>query len=336
MNAPSRHTELHALLDANHEFSLMHSDTTNHCPMALTALAEMGAEPHQLRAFFDFWESERAEPAEPVEYDIGWGRWDAALGRLDAFPALLRVMEERVAARGVEDTARQVLASLPFSPGGGAFHPLIRLAFALRAGHAGEAAAGLAYYLSGYLRLPAGLDAQAPAASAEDGLARLSRALAGWNSPDYWIHDRFDAVLADPRFAAALPGAPQTADWLDALARAALRVYWQTDNFTALHMVTATLALRDVLEHLPGLPAEDWYPALWQTFCVAYVSIGAPALEAEELPDAQPAWPLLLQRVLNVRNEHVIKLVYACHREFQRSGDVFYHAAAARALWDAV
>ncbi|UGA39638.1 hypothetical protein JOS77_09400 [Chromobacterium haemolyticum] len=85
MNAPSRHTELHALLDANHEFSLMHSDTTNHCPMALTALAEMGAEPHQLRAFFDFWESERAEPAEATRYDIGWGRWDTAVGRLDAF-----------------------------------------------------------------------------------------------------------------------------------------------------------------------------------------------------------------------------------------------------------
>ncbi|RBH41162.1 hypothetical protein C3F00_041040, partial [Pseudomonas sp. MWU13-2860] len=173
-----------------------------------------------------------------------------------------------------------------------------------------------AYYLCAYLRLPADLDAQAPAASAEAGLEQLSRALAGWNSPDYWIHDRFDAVLADPRFAAALPGAPQTPDWLDELARAALRVYWQTDNFTALHMVTATLALRDVLEHLPGLAAEDWHPALWRTFCVAYVCIGAPALEAAELPDAQPAWPLLLQRVLKLRNEHVIKLVYACHREF--------------------
>ncbi|MGR2680643.1 questin oxidase family protein [Chromobacterium haemolyticum] len=336
MNAPSRHTELHALLDANHEFSLMHSDTTNHCPMALTALAEMGAEPHQLRAFFDFWESERAEPAEATRYDIGWGRWDTAVGRLDAFPALLRVMEERVAACGVEETVREVLGSLPFSPGGGAFHPLIRLAFALRADHDGEAAAGLAYYLSSYLCLPAGLNANAPVASVEDGLASLSRAMGGWNSADDWIHERFDAVLADPRFAAALPGAPKTANWLDALARMALRVYWQTDNFTALHMVTATLALRDVLEHLPGLPAEAWRPALWQTFCVAYVSIGAPALEAEELPEAQPAWPLLLQRVLNVRNEHVIKLVYACQREFQRSGDVFYHAAAARALWDAV
>ena len=43
---------LYSLLDANQAFALNGRGTTNHCPMALHALHEMGASPQQLQRFF--------------------------------------------------------------------------------------------------------------------------------------------------------------------------------------------------------------------------------------------------------------------------------------------
>ena len=54
---------LYSLLDANQAFALNGRGTTNHCPMALHALYEMGASPQQLQQFFTHWQNTRALPA---------------------------------------------------------------------------------------------------------------------------------------------------------------------------------------------------------------------------------------------------------------------------------
>ena len=54
---------LYALLDANQAFALNGRGTTNHCPMALHALHEMGASPRQLQHFFTHWQTTQALPA---------------------------------------------------------------------------------------------------------------------------------------------------------------------------------------------------------------------------------------------------------------------------------
>ena len=51
---------LYPLLDANQSFALNGRGTTNHCPMALHALHEMGASPRQLRRFFAHWQTTQA------------------------------------------------------------------------------------------------------------------------------------------------------------------------------------------------------------------------------------------------------------------------------------
>lgn len=62
---------LHHLLDANRAFALNGKGTTNHCPMALHALHEMGASPRQLQHFFDHWQATHALPSGETSQDEG-------------------------------------------------------------------------------------------------------------------------------------------------------------------------------------------------------------------------------------------------------------------------
>jgi hypothetical protein len=88
MGSDSIHLKLNALLDANRRFDLAAKGTTNHCPMALVALAAMGAPPARLQAFFDRWEREYALLAPPVDTTVSRSEWKAHLGERAAFGAL--------------------------------------------------------------------------------------------------------------------------------------------------------------------------------------------------------------------------------------------------------
>ena len=69
---------LHQLLDANQAFALNGRGTTNHCPMALHALHEMGASPARLQRFFAHWQANHALPGgeqqqgDEKEMQFGW------------------------------------------------------------------------------------------------------------------------------------------------------------------------------------------------------------------------------------------------------------------------
>lgn len=140
---------LYALLDANQAFALNGRGTTNHCPMALHALHEMGASPRQLQRFFTHWQTTQALPSGVDNQ----GEEEEAL-----FVALRQQLLTRFAEEGWLPCFEELLAQR-FSPAGGAFHPLIRFACALENGHLGEQAAALAAWQCKALILPAGTGA---------------------------------------------------------------------------------------------------------------------------------------------------------------------------------
>jgi hypothetical protein len=53
----------------------------------------------------------------------------------------------------------------------------------------------------------------------------------------------------------------------------------QTQNFTALQMVTGIFAARLVLDTLQQPLISQILGSLWSSFCVAYISIGAPEID---------------------------------------------------------
>ncbi|MFM5085262.1 questin oxidase family protein [Aeromonas media] len=311
---------LYPLLDANQSFALNGRGTTNHCPMALHALHEMGASPRQLRRFFAHWQTTQALPA-----GVGnQGEEEESL-----FVALRQRLLTRLAEEGWLPSFGELLTQR-FSPAGGAFHPLIRFACALENGHLGEQAAALAAWQCKALILPAGTGA--PCRDVTRLLTGLSAHWEGSSWEGEWITARLRQVAADPRWPDSLPRSLDDGeDVLVQLAEAALPLYWQTRNFTVLHLVTGSRAAAIVARHLPDELKDAWQSLMWQAVAAAYITVGAPRLQAQRWPDTTGLdWAQVLPRAIESLDDHVIKLVHCCWRE--RAHSPHYLAVAARAV----
>lgn len=110
-----------------------------------------------------------------------------------------------------------------------------------------------------------------------------------------------DAVVGALRIDAATLGT---------LARLAARHYARSGDFTLLHLVTASHAVRVLMAFVDApLPAVGWF---WRAYAAAHAASGAVIAG----PAPQPlAWPALVEAALASDDEHVIKLVDACREE---------------------
>ena len=332
METPHVQARLRQLLDENAQFALDARGTTNHCPMALVALARMGASPERLQDFFKRWTQTYALRETHREFPVAGKSWLAQLGVPAAFSSLRKHFLESIGASNPAEVLREVISRAPFAPATGAFHALIRIGYGLESGHAGEIAAGLAAYVSNNLTIDVEWSGREAARSVEDGLAVLSGRLSGRTWPGSSITSRLKAVAADPDFEDALRAPPMSPAFLDDIARAAIELYWQTANFTVLHMVTGTYAARSVLAQLPEELAGQLGPSIWTAFCAAFVSVGAPKPVSRNTPEISAGWPEILKRATESQDDHVIKMVYTCFRESRRDPDSPYLASASRIL----
>lgn len=328
-NTNTTQATLQRLLDENGKYALAGKGTTNHCPMALVALARMGASPARLQAFHEDWSQRYATLETEADMPITPHNWHEQVGVAAAFPSLRQYFMRWMAADGVATVLPAVFSTVPLAPATGAFHALIRTSYGIEAGHAGEISAGLAAYVVNNLPISLDLSERSAISSARAGLRQLSCALHGRPLPGDTITSRLRAVAADPLFQQAM--APLASSLAD-LAALAAALYWQTANFTVLHMVTGVHAARLVCGQLPAALAEQMYAALWLAFCAAYVSVGAPPLATPDVPAAPRDWPWLFAEATQAHDDHVIKLVYTCHQESLAYPELPYQSVAERLL----
>jgi hypothetical protein len=326
------HLKLHALLDANARFDLSARGTTNHCPMALIALAEMGASASRLQAFFDRWEREYALSAPPVDKIIPRHEWTRHLGMRNAFGALRLCFLDWITDAGPLPVITSVLQSVPFAPATQAFHSLIRLAYGIEAGHDGEIAAGLASMISSDLPIDVKPHKNHQVDSIEAGFDTVARAMHGVMLPRDSITARLRAVATNERFAEALLAPPITSALLDDLARATIGTYWRNQNFTLLHTVTATRAARIVFAVLPDDLVNQLLPPLWIALCAANAGVGRLVDPKREIPEASIGWSEVCRMAIDSDDDHVIKMAYTCLCEDRRAASPLYLASAARLL----
>lgn len=331
MGVGSAQDTLTHLLDDNARFELNARGTTNHCPMALFALAKMGASAQRLEAFFARWSQKYAIIDTQAGVPIEGGDWLAHLGDPAAFGSLRRHFCALIEADGARAVIGEVLGQAPCAPATGAFHAIIRMAYGIEAGHAGETAAGLAAYVATNLPVAIAMAGRDPALSVEEGFSILSTQFAGQTWEGRSITARIKSIAADPDFEKALRAPPAGPALLDRLARFSIELYWQKADFTILHMVTGIHAARVLLAQLPASCADRLALAMWPALCAAYVSAGAPQSIRPEPPYESAAWPEIFERAIKSDDDHVIKLVYTCSEEARRDPDsALYLAAAAR------
>jgi hypothetical protein len=302
------------------------NELTNHLPMALHALQELGASPQRLREFADrylarFESMELPPAAEPVS------DWHALRGQDRSHASLLATFRQSLARAGRDAVLREAVPALLPGVSAAAFHGVIRTAHAIESGHEDELAQALAYWAWRWQALAA------PPAGGPLGFEAWTAALV--EQAPGWTHD---AGLISLRMAAATSSAPYRAlagrlavdeGLLPRLSAFAARRYAQTRNFTVLHMVTGLRALRIVSPWIIDLPASA--PGLIHAVTAAYLAAKVPAgLQLPEPPAR--GWPEVVARAITSDDDHVVKIVHACRALAALDGEDPYLQAARRAV----
>ena len=317
-------TVLTTLLDRAQAFAPEYrGDLSNHLPMALVALESLGADAARMEAFFTI-ASAKLDPAPPLA--SACKDWPARRGDLTAFASLRAHFAGAIAAHGRDATLRQTLPLLVDGVGAAAFHGLLRTASAVVATHDDELASGLAHWACWHMPLEPCVATQTESDSdVSMWLAGIAKQANGWRSEAGLIALR---MMAFAQTAAFHDGADRLAvhgDTLRELAAEALAIYLRTRNFTVLHLITSGHALRLLMPWLdePLLAVRHYARAYAAGVAASRVEgdLAIPAVNV--LP-----WPEVLRAGIASDDEHVIKLVYACHEEWKVTGDAGYQRAA--------
>jgi hypothetical protein len=300
---------------------------SNHQSMALGALIALGADAAHLNAFANQYD-ERLEPLRKTS-ELASPDFRAALGTRAAFGALSERFERHLGEHGRDALLREVLPETLPGLAGAAFHGVIRTAYALEAEDDAELAHGLAYLVAtakplsplpkpraGATARPAELVARAAADQ------RLEKGLFGGLITDSMRaaarQEHFDEYMTE------LQVAPET---LDELAGVALEFYVHDFDFTSLHTVTGTHALRLLLPYL-----SDPEPALRYLFQALLAATLTQSGRSEyELETEPPDWPVLAEKARASPDEHDAKFIFTCREEAAvRTPDAYRRAAAQR------
>jgi hypothetical protein len=290
------------LLDAE----LAHDPVTvqgfsDHLPMALVALHGLGADDARLGAFSDRY----ARSLVPARPEVVAARADYT-AELDA--------------RGADAVLREHLPRFVPGIGSAAFHGVIRLAYSVEAGHAGQVAAALA----SFDEFDEPLTATPPPETGDDPFALLEAlrthpALAGRHFGTGSISGQMARVAATPEFAATAGLAVQQGS-LARVAAAARALHACTGDFTALHAVTGTHAVRLVLPRLDADMQSLAVRFLFQAVAAAYLTIATPEIVPVDTAGA-PSWDDIVAAALASDDEHVVKLAYSAREEAAVWGD---------------
>src|SRR5690606_11841817 len=302
-----------ALLDEELAFSpSFRGRYSNHLAMSLVALDQMGASAERLRDEFDAHARAESEPRTDVD--------DLAERRRE------------VERDGIEATVRRRVPALVAGPASQLFHPMIRLAYGLEAGHPGQVAAALLDWERRHVILPVPAIAAGP-----KRLADVAGELAAVGS-EAWPRT-FDLVgiARRPEMAAALQGVALDDQSLDDISGFVRVLHATADDFLTLHLVTGARALRVVTRHVEPDTARALVANALPAVAVGYAAVGAPQLldgdalhelRSRELPDAAR----IAAAAIDSPDPHVIKLANVALAEEARSGDPLYRYLAARVV----
>ena len=271
---PPQTTILHRLLDEELAFSpSFRGRYSNHGAMALMALDQMGAPPERLEAELEQHAREESEPRGDV---------DDLADRLD-----------EIGRDGIAATVAARVLELATGPGSQLFHPLIRLAYALGVGHAGQVAAALLDWERRFQQGPTAtpdvhfLDAHSLDAHSLDAVSSYALAAHATASDFVTLH-----------FVTGARALRVVSDWVDGV----------TARQLVVHAAAYMTAAYERLGAPPLAGAEQ-----------------LDALRRAPLPDRAT----IAERAVASTDAHVIKLADVALSEEDRTGDPLYRYLAA-------
>jgi hypothetical protein len=323
---------LAALLAQNREKSPgRQRGSANHLSMGLLALSSLGGTSAQLQTWGDEALAKRKNPFPTGGPTITAQNWRQFLGNMEAVPGFRAFFADEIVKRGVAATLRSSLPHLMPGLTAVEFHCMIRTAYGVRFGDAGEVAVGLAYWAGAFLPL-------GPLTSPDretDPLVALARirgvqALANPPRTGTWT-GRMHEMTLRPEFASVASSLRITETSLAAIARAMMRLFIATnDDFLALHPVTGTHAYRVLEAYLPDPQVGRSY--LWQAMVAYYLTLGSPLIDRPRpatVASSSSFWTKIASAAIENRDDHSMKLADSAREESQHYREPAYARIAA-------
>lgn len=281
---------------------------TNHLPMALVALNEMGANHDQLEAYYAKY-AHLLVARESVTTTTHF-EWEAHLGDKSAFEHYLNYFLRQVEREGIEATLRTYLDRLMLGCGASAFHAVIRLSYGVQVQNNTEVAFGLADLASSYLPVSEPLPCKQNLREVfESALSTYE----GVNVQGGLISARMLSVVENPRFE-SVNYVSRSLD-IAQISELVAELYLKSRDFTVLHAVTSCHAKR-YLSHYFVQP-ERSLRYYWAALIAAVLSVEDLRLGSLPTTKLKPLSDMSFNAVLNSDDSHVIKLAWSCLDEFR-------------------
>ena len=269
------------------------------------------------------------EPIPAPSIKISGANFNMEMGKIQSFPAYLRYFKELHADKGtVDKIVRDYLPLLMPGLAGGAFHPLIRLAYAIELADEAETVYSLAYFAASNGVLGA------PPLSGERKFDPYSFLDVIRNNQQMrlkedsgLIFDRLEKAAALPGFSEMVNGINLSESHLPEIAKVVLEIYLSKENITTLHAVTGAHAFRLMMPYMEETKTAILF--LWRAVCALYISVGAPRL-LDSKADNLPQWEEIKKESVRSRDVHTIKFVYSCIEEERLYNNLSYKIAASR------
>ena len=306
----------------------------NHGPMGADSLVALGRA-DAVQTWSKWYVPRLREPAS-ARKAIARDEWREALGQIERVADWVLFFERTLAATPWADVVEQWVARL--APGAMASHGVLRTAHAVRALDRGatparvhELAEGLGYWAARYQELPGRhvRNGQLRVAEALDRVERLS--------PEADRRGLFTTVVNqvgtttdfEPVIDLVSPEIP-LGEFISDLTNVFVREYLANATHSSIafiHTVTAPSSLRFLEPHLSTDTGRSIMLYMWQSCAAmeaafartptASVSVDGGVFDEEDL----------IAQTVDARDEHAIKFVEACLREYRLSGNPEFIAA---------
>lgn len=314
---------------------------SNHFPMTILSLHELGASDAEIQQFKKVWPRYRALSQEDLglsdHQEVNAENWTEHLGNSDSLLEFKRVFYEGlVSSENVHQYTIEALNKMDLSLPMGLYHPVIRLSFALIHGDKGSIADALAYMAIRYFplfkeRVSPKIEEKGKQLKGEDVWLHASKHF----SSIQWAQTIGGGSLRICEQLCAEPGlhhhafpagftiqAKNLEERMAEICLAALKLYHHQPALTTLHAVTASQALAAITQW--GIEAgvdKEHYIHLWNHHWVWLTGLFFEKGFPTPLPQLDPAvkmdlseitWDQLAAEARQIPEVHLIKMVYSC------------------------
>lgn len=281
------------------------SGNSNHLPMTLAAMNALGASQDQLMKF----RADYSPRLHEVEQGEQVDRWLDGLGRPDTYGSLVELFSTALSDRGVQTVVDEVLMVTLSGLSADAFHPLIRLGYAMEFNCIDEVAAALAYMVVVHCEMPHSSEPVnlRKVIKQQSKAGALTLEANGFSQKMAELVKRSSYPLGRAQDLATIAGL-------------ALHLYRSTRNFFALHLVTSTQALRCVIsaetvteKSVSEKVRELAISSMTSAVLGSHLVLGSPGVIVDPLAAPDRLDP-----------EHAYKYLWSCWSQYQAYGDPVY------------